>query len=100
MDIDTRPRPIKSAADELKKWLSLATLLVGGLGGAGVNLITDDQANAVTAILAGIPGAFGAITVLLTAFGIVRRSEPLVTPLESPRSATGERLYPMGPGSV
>lgn len=94
--IESRPRPIKAAADELKTWLSFATLLVGGLGGAGVNLITDEQASAVTAILAGIPGAFGSVMVLLAAFGIVRRSEPLVTPLEDPRGASGERLYPMG----
>lgn len=94
-NIETRPRPIKNAADELKKWLGLAALLVGGLGGAGVNLLTDEQANAVTAILAGIPGAFGAITVALTAFGIVRRAEPLVTPLEDPRAADGEKLYPV-----
>lgn len=96
LGINDRPRPIKDAADELKKWLGLATLLVGGLGGAGVNLLTDDQANALTATLAAIPGAFGTVTVLLAAFGIVKRSEPLVTPLEDPRTAEGEKLYPMG----
>lgn len=96
MDISDRPRPIKAAADELKTWLAFATLVVGGLGGSGVNLITDEQASALTATLAGIPGVVGAVTVLLTAFGIVRRSEPLVTPLEDPVSSTGEKLYPLG----
>lgn len=96
LGINDRPRPIKDAADELKKWLGLATLLVGGLGGAGVNLLTDDQANALTATLAAIPGVVGAVTVLLAAFGIVKRSEPLVTPLEDPRTAEGEKLYPVG----
>jgi hypothetical protein len=96
IDITNRPRPIKRAADEIASWLSLATLLVGGLGGAGVNLITDEQASALTAVLAGIPGFVGAFAVLLAAFGIIRRSEPLVTPLENPMTADGERLYPSG----
>lgn len=96
MNIENRPRPIKAAANELKAWLSLATLLVGGLGGAGVNLITDEQADALTATLASIPGVVGSVAVLLTAFGIRKRSEPLVTPLEDPMTATGEKLYPLG----
>lgn len=91
-----RPRPIRSAADEIKKWIGLLTLLVGGLGGAGVNLLTDEQANALTALLAALPGIFGSVMVLLTAFGVVKRSEPLVTPLEDPMNAHGERLYPVG----
>jgi len=90
-----RPRPIKAAADELKRWLSFATLIVGGLGGAGVNLVTDEQADALTATLAAVPGVVGMVAVLLAAFGIVKRSEPLVTPLENPMNADGERLYPM-----
>lgn len=96
VDINTRPRPVKAAADQLKAWLSLATLLVGGLGGAGVNLVTDEQADALTAVLAAVPGMAGTVAVLLTAFGIVKRSEPLVTPLENPMTSNGERLYPMG----
>lgn len=96
IDITSRPRPIKAAADELKAWLSLATLLVGGLGGAGVNLLTDEQSDALTATLAAIPGVVGAVAVLLTAFGIRKRAEPLVTPLENPMTADGERLYPLG----
>lgn len=96
MSTENRPRPIKDAADELRKWISFATLVIGGAAGAGVNLLTDEQANALTALLAAVPGVVGAITVALTAFGIVRRSEPLVTPLEDPMTATGEKLYPMG----
>lgn len=92
MRISNRPRPVKAAADELKTWLGFATLVVGGLGGAGVNLLTDDQANAVTATLAAIPGVVGTVTVLLTAFGIVKRSEPLVTPMEDPRDNDGVQL--------
>lgn len=87
-----RPRPIKTAADELKTWLGFVTLIVGGAAGAGINLLTDEQANALTALLAGIPGIVGAVTVVLTAFGIVRRSEPLVTPMIDPRDSSGAPL--------
>ena len=66
--IDSRPRPIKAAADELKSWLGFLTLIVGGAAGAGINLLTDEQANALTATLAAIPGVVGTVTVLLTAF--------------------------------
>lgn len=94
--VENRPRPIKVAADELKSWLSLATLVVGGLAGAGINLLTDEQASALTAVLAAVPGLVGAVTVLLAAFGIVKRSEPLVTPLEDPQDRDGNRLYASG----
>lgn len=96
MGINDRPRPIKSAADQLKSWLGFATLIVGGAAGAGINLLTDDQADAVTATLAAVPGVVGTITVLLTAFGIVKRSEPLVTPMEDPRDNDGTQLVAMG----
>jgi hypothetical protein len=92
MNIETRPRPIKAAADQLKSWLGFATLIVGGAAGAGVNLLTDDQADALTATLAAVPGVVGTITVLLTAFGIVKRTEPLVTPMEDPRDNDGTKL--------
>ena len=96
MNIDTRPRPVKAAADELKSWLGFATLIVGGAAGAGINLLTDDQANALTALLAAVPGIVGLVTVLLTAFGIVNRSEPLVTPMEDPRDNDGTKLVAIG----
>lgn len=96
IDISERPRPIKAAADELKSWIGFATLVIGGATGAGINLLTDDQANALTALLAAVPGVVGLVSAVAVAFGVVRRSEPLVTPLEDPRTAGGEQLYPMG----
>lgn len=95
-DIRTRPRPIKAAADELKTWIGFATLVIGGAAGAGINLLTDEQATALTALLSAVPGVVGLVSAVAVAFGVVRRSEPLVTPLEDPRTAHGERLYPMG----
>lgn len=96
MGINDRPRPIKTAADQLKSWLGFATLVVGGAAGAGINLLTDEQANAITALLAAVPGVVGTVTVLLTAFGIVRRSEPLVTPMTDPRDNDGTKLVSLG----
>lgn len=96
MNIDNRPRPIKAAADELKSWVGFATLVTGGAAGAGINLLTDEQATALTALLSAVPGVVGLVSATAVAFGVVKRSEPLVTPLEDPRTAQGERLYPMG----
>jgi hypothetical protein len=94
--LNDRPRPIKAAADKLGSWLAFATLVVGGLAGAGINLLTAEQADAVTATLAAVPGVVGTVTVLLTAFGIRKRSEPLVTPLEDPMNNAGQRLFANG----
>lgn len=97
IDIHERPRPIKQAADELKGWIGLLTLIVGGAAGAGVNLLTDEQASALTALLSAIPGVVGLVGTVLVAFGIVRRSEPVVTPLIDPKavdSRTG-KLVPL-----
>lgn len=96
MNIEDRPRPIKSAADQLKSWLGFAALIVGGATGAGINLLTDEQADALTALLAAVPGVVGMVTVLLTAFGIVKRSEPLVTPMQDPRDNDGTALVAIG----
>lgn len=94
--LNTRPRPVKAAADKLGAWLSFATLIVGGAAGAGINLLTADQADALSATLAAVPGIVGTVTVLLTAFGVVKRSEPLVTPVEDPMNNAGQRLYAAG----
>lgn len=94
--LNDRPRPVKAAADRLGSWLAFATLVVGGLGGAGINLLTAAQADAVTATLAAVPGIVGTVTVLLTAFGIRKRAEPLVTPVNDPMDDAGRRLYARG----
>lgn len=95
-EIEDRPRPVKAAADRLGAWLSFATLVVGGLAPAGVKLLTDEQASALTATLAAVPGIVGTIAVLLTAFGIRKRAEPLVTPVEDPQDNAGRKLFANG----
>jgi hypothetical protein len=88
--IEERPRPIHDASAQLVRWLGVAGSVVLGLVGWGV--LTAAQGDAVVGLLGLIPGVVNAIATLLTAIGIRRRSEPLVTPLTDPRNNTGERL--------
>lgn len=96
--IENRPRPIKKAADQLKAWLGLLGALVSAAGTGGL-LLTADQVSAVQGVLAAVPVVAGVVTTLLMAFGVVRRSEPLVTPLEDPmmvQDGRAVRLIPLG----
>lgn len=93
---DLKPQdrhPIRTAGQHVSAWVGLAVLIVGGAAGAGIELLTSDQANALTALLNGVPAVVGTIGAVLTAFGIRRRSEPLTTPLVDPRNAKGQSLY-------
>lgn len=89
-DYSDRPRPVKDAASRLSKLIGVAGAFVTALVGWGV--VTASQGDAVTGLLGAIPGIVTAVTTLLTAFGIVKQSEPLVTPTSDPRSAAGEPL--------
>jgi hypothetical protein len=89
-----RPRPIKAAADNLSKLLAVAGAFVTALAGWGI--LSVAQEDAVTGLLGAIPGVVTAVTALLTAFGIVRRAEPLVT-LSDPRDDTGAVLAAHSP---
>lgn len=86
-------RPIKTAGQQVAAWVSFAVLIVGGAAGAGVELLTNDQADAVTALVSAGPALVGIVGTVLTAFGIRRRSEPLTTPLVDPRTSDGKSLY-------
>lgn len=86
MDEQNR-HPIKEAASELARWLGSLVALVGTLATAGA--LTIGQANWVTAVLTALAGLVGVVATILVAFGTVRRSEPLTTPLVDPRSAEG-----------
>lgn len=94
-DYSDRPRPIKAAADKLSKLLGVAGALVTALVGWGI--LTGIQGDAVTGLLGAIPGIVTAVTTVLTAFGIVKRSEPLVTPMTDPRTDTGAPLMTHSP---
>ncbi len=87
--------PIKTAATELSKVLGVAGALVTALAGWGI--LTAVQADAVTGLLGAIPGVVTLVTAVLTAFGVVRRAEPLVTPLVDPRNDAGMPLAAASP---
>lgn len=94
-DYSNRPRPIRDAASRLSKLLGVAGAFVTALVGWGV--VTATQGDAVTGLLGAIPGIVTAVTTALTAFGIVKQSEPLVTPTSDPRSAAGTPLSAHSP---
>jgi hypothetical protein len=86
-DYSDRPRPIKAAADKLSKLLGVAGALITALVGWGI--LTGIQGDAVTGLLGAIPGVVTAVTTVMAAFGVVRRAEPLVTPMSDPRTDNG-----------
>lgn len=85
--------PIKTAGQQVAAWVGFAVLIIGGAAGAGVELLTNEQADALTAVASAVPALVGIVGPVLTAFGIRRRSEPLTTPLVDPRTADGRSLY-------
>lgn len=91
-DISSRPRPLKAEATQLVKLLGVSGSLALALVGWGV--LTQVQGDAVVGLLGAIPGVVNAITTVLTAFGLVRRVEPLITPISSPRNNAGQDLVP------
>jgi hypothetical protein len=72
--------------------LRVAATVVGGLtalaqGLVGAGLITAEQGNATTALIA-------AVVTLLGTFGLVIAAEPKVTPTADPRDDAGRTLVP------
>lgn len=60
-----------------------------------VGALTADQGSALEAVAAGAAGLITAVTVALTAFGVIRKAEPLVTPVDDPRTDDGTPLVPI-----
>lgn len=89
----SRPRPIADAADTVTTWTALVAPILTALVGYGV--ISLATADAITGLLGVLPGVIVAVTNLLTAIGIVRKAEPDVTPLASPRARDGSQLVTM-----
>lgn len=90
IDITTRPRPIRDAFRSVGSAVALIGSVVTSLVGWGV--LSAAQGDAVTGLLGAIPGVVTLVTSLLSAFGVVRRAEPLVTPLEDPVNNKGQAL--------
>lgn len=87
--------PIRTAGKQVAGWVGFAVLIIGGAAGTGIELLTNDQADALTALVSTVPALVGIVGTVLTAFGIRRRSEPLTTPLVDPRTSDGRSLYAM-----
>lgn len=90
---DTRPRPIADAANTVGTWTGAVIPILTALLGYGV--ISVVTADAILGLLGVLPGVIASVTAILTATGIIRRAEPEVTPLVSPRSISGKRLVPV-----
>lgn len=95
IELEARPRPLAEAARDISWWLGLFSALV--VSGTSFGIITATQGDAVTGLLGLIPGAITAIVTMLSAFGVVRRGEPLVTPLSDPRDDKLRPLLVSGP---
>lgn len=95
MNIENRPRPIKAAANEIRTWVGLAAALITAAGTGGI-LLSADQVTALQGVLAALMPIVTAVSVALTAFGIRKRAEPLVTPMKDPRDNDGAALVVLG----
>lgn len=87
-----RPRPLADAAGTATRVVGTLSALVTALAGAGIALLTAEQASAVTALLGAVPGGVTMIGVALASFGIVKQAEPQVTPVSDPQDNQGNRL--------
>jgi hypothetical protein len=92
VDINTRPRPI---LDKVKT-VGGAVAAIGGLvSWAGAfGLLNVTQTAASSALLGLVPGIVTAVLALLSAFGVAKAAEPLVTPMTDPRNDAGVPLLP------
>ena len=92
--LSTRPRPILDAFKSVGSAVALAGSVVTSAVGWGI--FTAQEGNALTGLIGAIPGAVALVTAVLAAFGVVKASEPLVTPVASPHDNSGNVLTPAG----
>lgn len=93
VDLETRPRPLLDAAETVTRIQITIGTLMTMLVGWGV--VTLTQHDAVEGLVGLFPGVVQAVFGVLTAFGVVRRAEPLVTPVADPRDDAGRPLRPV-----
>ena len=85
-----RPRPLMEKVRSVGGVLAALTGLVAW--GTTFGFLTEQQGAAAAAALALVPGVIAAVGTLLTAFGVVRSGEKLVTPVIDPQDNAGNRL--------
>lgn len=93
MTATPRPRPL---LDKLKT-VGGALAALNGLvvWGASFGLLTEQQGAASSALIALVPGLVTAAGTVLSAFGVVKSGEPLVTPVSAPQDNEGRVLVPL-----
>lgn len=80
--LNDRPRPILEAFKSVGSAVAFLSSVITAAVGWGV--LTAAQGDASVALLGAIPGAVALVGALLTAFGVVKRAEPQVTPNSDP----------------
>lgn len=96
--LEARPRPLVDAASATARIVGTVGTLVAMLVGWGA--VTLAQQDAVEGLLGLVPGLVTSVVAVLSAFGVVRRGEPSVTPLSDPRDDRQRQLVALGPGGV
>lgn len=91
---EPRPRPIYAAAVDVSRVTGLLGSILTALTGWGI--LSAEQGDALVGLLGAIPGAVSLVFAVLVAFHVVRRAEPLVTPLSDPRDDAGRPLVVEG----
>jgi hypothetical protein len=84
VDMSRRPRPLLEKLKTVGGVLAALSGLVAW--GASAGLLTTQQSAASSALIALVPGVLTAVGALLASFGVVKSSEPLVTPTSDPRA--------------
>ena len=78
----SRPTPLRDAFRSVASTVALLGSIVTALVGWGV--LTAAQGDAAAGLLGAVPGLVTLVTALLAAFGVVKRAEPAVTPVDDP----------------
>lgn len=87
-----RPTPLDDAASKVARTVGTLSALVTALAGAGIALLSVEQASAVTALLGAVPGVVALVGTVLASFRVRDIAKPDVTPVEDPRAADGTPL--------
>lgn len=91
---DLRPTPLDDAASRVAKVVGTLSALVTAVSGAGIALITVEQATALTALLGAAPGIVALAGAAYAAFRVRDAAKPDVTPVADPRDNQGNALVP------
>lgn len=96
-NLTSRPRPIQQAAGIYVRYVGITAGYT--LAFAGWAILTLAEATPTVALLGLVPGLTGGLATAATAYHIIRRAEPLVTPLSDPRDSRGLPLLRINPNA-